>query len=118
MTDIDDIPADTSIDLTEDLVRAFKSVGCDPRCHNCGEELVIGEPFKLAYVKVLQYYTGWTLEHAEDQADEVDEMLCDSCSPEDLYKSRLISFESDRIDAENRMNRRGRYRGYTRKHIP
>lgn len=113
---LDDIPADTTIEMTLDLIRAFKSGGCHPACHNCGEELVAGKRFKLAYVKDPMFYAGWTLDHAMKESESTDEMLCDECTADDLMRSRLTDWEAKRLDYDDRCNRRGRHRGYTRRH--
>ena len=116
MTDLKDIPADTTIKMTEDLIRAFKIADCDPTCHNCGEELVAGMLFKLAHVKELEFYSTWTLEHSIDQAESTDEMLCDNCTADDLYQSRIVGFKIEFDSYQDRINHRGAFRGYTRKH--
>lgn len=114
---IDDIPADVTILMTADLIRAFKSEGCEPTCHNCGKDLIVGILFKLAEFKKLECYTGWTLKTALEQAESEDEMLCNNCTADDLRNSRLELWEIKRKDISDREYHRGRYHGYTRIHI-
>ena len=75
--DIDDIPADTTIEMTEALARLFRLEGCDPQCHICLVDLYeAGKKFQL-----MEY-------------DGTDEMVCDKHTREDL--ERLHQKEKDK----------------------
>ncbi len=111
MTDINDIPADVNILMTEDLSRAFNLCGCEPECHCCGDSIEIGMIFKLAYIKSygefsVTYHTGEKYKNISEE----DEMLCDRCTDHDLiaYKKALWEQRSGAFD--------NRHSGYTRKH--
>jgi hypothetical protein len=67
---IEQIPSDELVTMTDFWHRAFNTKGCDPGCHCCGKALAIGSTFKLATVDRL----------AEGQTREV--MLCDTCTVE------------------------------------
>jgi len=65
---IDDVPADTVVELTAELDRLFKAVGCKPACHACKTKLAIGDRFQLLS------YQG------------IDEMVCATCDRDALKK--------------------------------
>lgn len=111
------IPADTTIEMTDDLIRAFKLLGCDPTCHNCGMKLTAGVPFKLAYVKDPLCWADCSLEYCLESANEEDEMLCDNCTADDLLESRKVQWKEWEKEYEDRRLHRGRFRGYTRHHV-
>lgn len=106
---IDKIAADTEIEMTDDLIRAFRACGCDPKCHCCGDMLTAGLKFKLARVKNVQYYTDYSLKKSINETGDNDEMLCHSCTPEDLFKYRKKVWRSTKKAAL--------HTGYTRPHL-
>ena len=108
---LDEIPADAEIEMTAELIRAFKLCGCDPTCHCCGKQLIEGRAFKLAYITSLDrftvtYHTGEKYRTMK----ESDEMLCSECTPADL-----IAYQ-ERLWKEGEKSYENRYSGYTRSH--
>lgn len=99
MSEIDDIPPDEMIELTESMKRAFLALDCDPECHCCGKPIEIGQKFKLAYIE--RPKGGWT------DPDSTDEMLCYHCTPE-----KLLAQEKEQREERERRSRGG----YTRAH--
>lgn len=84
---LDDVPPDVTVVLTDELVRLFKAAGCSPpKCHACYQEIKVGDRFKLA----------------AHEARDVDVMLCDIHTIEDLIK------EEQRVDRLNERYREAR----------
>ena len=70
---LDDIQPNETLQLTAQIARLFKLAGCDPTCHCCREEIVVGDFFKLQTYNV-QRTTNTTIERHER-----DIMLCADC---------------------------------------
>ena len=81
---LDDIAPDITLTLTEEHLRLFRAAGCKPACHSCGEDIVVGDPFKLATYK--DYRTK----------ELRDVMLCDNCTVDNL-KRRMARYRKNRI---------------------
>lgn len=81
---IDEIIPDEELTMTQTLKRAFLLEGCNPACHCCEKEIVIGEVFKLAFIehKNIEYV------YSPDVSE--DEMLCSVCTPEMLKKKMKV----------------------------
>lgn len=95
---VEDIPADVSVTLTVELVRAFRARGCNPGCHNCRRKLVVGETFMLAEL------------HGRD------EMLGDCCTKEQLNQLRATQArKEEKVQREHREYKRV-HPGYSRPH--
>ena len=108
---INEIPADTEIEMTGELIRAFKVAGCHPTCHCCGKELIEGQPFKLAYIKSLDRFTvTYHTDERHKEFKEEDEMLCNKCSPADLIAYQEKLWKNSEVEFDNR------HSGYTRHH--
>ena len=76
MSAIEKLPSNEIIVMTVDLIRLFKALGCNPRCHACFKFILGGDGFRLA-----------TYRHWEDGTVEV--MVCPTCNPEDVSKPML-----------------------------
>jgi len=87
MSPIDEVKSDITTVMTIILQRAFRAARCDPGCHCCSASIEVGDYFKLAIV------------------EDNDEMLCDTCTVEDLLKKR--SDIAEKIERSRR--------GFTRK---
>lgn len=113
---VDEIPSDEPVVMTEGLHRVFNSSGCNPACHNCWELINVGCKFKLSTIKVLSRGVwglglenaikvlngllkmfSWGGENVILQTKEV--MLCDKCTA-DMYLSKTI--EQLKKDIETR----------------
>ena len=81
---LDDIPADTTLTLTDELDRLFKAVGCNPTCHACGHTIELGQAFMLLSL------------------DGMDEMLCHECDREALILKKERDVEKREILMEGR----------------
>jgi len=99
MSELDAIPADVEVVMSESMQRAFRVEGCDPACHCCEESISVGSTFKLAYIKSIPLV-------GKEEAD--DEMLCEKCTPEMLINAR----QKERDDWHESLSRKG----FTRKH--
>jgi len=79
MSEIDEIKPSENTLMTDQLIRIFKSAGCCPtECHACGEEIKLGEIFKLVpHPKT----NCWG--HIEGDGF-IDEMCCKDCESVDL----------------------------------
>ena len=103
MTILDDIIADVEIEMTEDLIRAFRIEGCDPACHCCEKTLEAGKMFKLAVVETADWWANNTVAN--------DEMLCCDCTAEMLIQRKIELAKTHHKDLDRSRN------GYTRKHV-
>ena len=63
---LDDVPADTIMELTPELDRLFRFAQCVPTCHACQKPIRLGKRFQL-----LSYLGS-------------DEMLCELCGRPEL----------------------------------
>lgn len=112
MPEIADIPADETVTMTFALMRAFRIEGCNPACHCCGKKIEAGAEFKLAFVKTIGvWYQGYTLKRGYKGQVPEDEMLCDTCTVDDLITYKEKCFLQSEYEYEHR------YRGYTRSHV-
>ena len=48
--EIENIPSDKLIEMTELFHRSFNAVGCDPMCHCCEKMIPVGNYFKLSTI--------------------------------------------------------------------
>lgn len=88
---LDDIEADSILEMTSGLQRLFRLANCDPACHCCEKPIETGSMFKLACVELLTNKTEYFIEDAKRHDYETgemvthnDEMLCAKCSAKDL----------------------------------
>ena len=66
--EIEKIEPSENTTMTEILLRAFASEGCDPtRCHACKKKIKVGEVFRLIPHKKSSY------------SELLDEMCCSNC---------------------------------------
>lgn len=88
--EIEEIPANEIVVMTEFWHRAFNAVGCNPKCHSCYKLLPSGTKFKLSTVKKLPYKWSNTYRTLDASVEILDEkgkeetkevMLCEDCSP-------------------------------------
>ncbi len=106
MSKIDSIKADLKTIMTDELVRAFRLSGCDPECHCCQKNILIGDTFTLSEIN-------------DPELEELkDEMLCIACTPDMLLKERrrqkeLVKREREKY-AREKIAQGGH--GYSRKH--
>ncbi len=101
---INEIPSNELVVMTDFWHRAFNAAGCDPGCHCCEKSIPAGAKFKLSTIRdSKEQYTNHPniLQDAIDQYDEIVEtkevMLCDECTPEKYRRVYLKSLK-DRID--------------------
>ncbi len=112
--EVEEIPSNQLIEMTEIVHSSFKKHGCDPMCHCCNKVLIIGGLFKLSTVrdavaeannglinkdkinliksgkdKIELSYNGidFTVEEKDLFKPSRDVMLCDECTPE-LYEDK------------------------------
>jgi len=97
---IDDIEPDEICEMTALLDRAFRAVDCEPECHCCKKPILIGQNFKLAYIKRPDSYV---------LRDSTDEMLCEKCTPAKLLRAEKKARTS-------MLAYRQQHGGFTRKH--
>ena len=81
MKSLDEIKADKTYKLTKLQNRLFMFAGCDPTCHACGENISVGDDFKLVAHNL------------------TDEMCCGKCDKKSLEKR-----DRNRRRRENRAN--------------
>lgn len=84
--EIEDIPADQTLVMTENWIRAFKSHGCAPMCHCCMKRLAADDKFKLATVETYDRDTSNSGINVWATTDTREVMLCDSCSVDKFNK--------------------------------
>ena len=79
MSEIDEIKPSEDTLMTDQLIRIFKSEGCSPpECHACGDEIKLGEVFKLVPHPKTNCF-------GNIEGDGViDEMCCKNCESVDL----------------------------------
>lgn len=77
MNKIDEIEPSKNTEMTDELIRIFKSVGCDPACHACEKGIKSGEIFKLVPHPTIDR-AGHPMEGFSD------EMCCDKCGTHHL----------------------------------
>ena len=93
MTDLDKIPADITMPMTEPLQRAFRAEACDPACHVCEKLIPVGDDFELVSINHPFLYTGGT------QRDYwTDEMTCGKHGRKDLERmAKVLTDEQQKI---------------------
>ena len=104
MTDLDAIPADVTMPMTEPLQRAFRMAECDPACHVCGDQIDIGDDFILATIR--HVHPRW------DDEEFTDEMVCGKHTRKDL---EVLSKEQ--TDEEQRIVDLPPHKGFSRPSI-
>ena len=62
---LDEVPADTKMELTPELDRAFRAANCRPTCHACHEPIAVGASLQLT-----------TVTHPHPIVGLVDRMIC------------------------------------------
>ena len=67
---LDDVPADAVMILTQELDRLFKFANCNPRCHACQKQIDIGQQFQLVSFRGM------------------DRMTCGTCDRSGLERAR------------------------------
>lgn len=108
---VDEIPSNEPVIMTEGLHRVFKSSGCNPACHNCWELIPVGSKFKLSTIKALSTTVwGRGLENAINLLNGIIEkfswngdvilqtkevMLCDKCTPESYLSKTIEQLKED-----------------------
>ena len=106
---IEEIPSDELIEMTNLFHRAFNAAGCNPACHCCYHFIEVGDKFKLSTVRDVRTHNHGTsnigegafaedrlgvLEGKIEKADRVTDithevMLCVECTPELFHKKQL-----------------------------
>ena len=96
---IDKIPADEDTILTTLLKRAFQYHSCNPACHCCGNDINVGEIFKLASIEA---------EEPWNKGNFYDHMLCRNCTAQDYIDKQALR----RTERERRAGM-----GFSRPHL-
>lgn len=117
--EIEQIPSDEIILMSESLHRLFCAGGCKPMCHCCIEWISIGNTFKLATLRtikkkypqrhafdsyhVLDAIEGKEVKDPDVVFDETKEvMLCDKCTVEAFQEKQLLRAKED-VGAANEL---------------
>lgn len=92
---VEEVPADTLVEMTPDLYQEFCIGGCVPMCHMTGNWIKIGEMFKLSTVPTAHHPRGSTAGYLTLETKEV--MLSENVRVEDFIKANeLIVSEYDK----------------------
>lgn len=81
---IEEIPSDEIMAMTEKWHRAFKAAGCAPMCHCCVKELLPESKFKLATVDTHSNKSANSGISTWGTTETREVMLCDMCTVEIL----------------------------------
>lgn len=102
---IEQIPSDELVLMTEVWHRSFNALGCDPACHCCDRPIPVGDMFKLATVEEGSPQHTSHPAHLQEAIDKYDEtstsrevMLCEVCTPK-KYKNSQIRKLKERKEA-------------------
>jgi len=55
---VEEIPSNELVVMTNFWHRAFNAAGCDPMCHNCKSMIQVGNRFKLATIETSDSYVA------------------------------------------------------------
>lgn len=83
---VEEVPADTLIEMSVELYQEFCIGGCVPQCHLTKQWIRIGDKFKLSTVPVAHHPSGATGGLLRLETREV--MLCESANVEDFIKEQ------------------------------
>ena len=85
---LEKIPADKIVVMTDIFYKAFQASGCSPICHCCVKDLKPTIKFKLATVETIDTLgTNSVNSGVSSYAGDVESrevMLCDECTVEDM----------------------------------
>jgi len=113
MISLEDLPADTTIMMTDELIRLFRFAKCEPTCHACEKALPVGVEFRLMTAPARPLRPSIILPSGRRTEQEfIDEMVCSTCGLTELdamYERK----EAARIAALPSTRK-----GYSRPHRP
>lgn len=84
---IQEIPANTDVEMTPTYHRLFVAGGCRPCCHLCLKNIEVGQKFKLSTVNEFETPSGSSnsgLSIATYPITSQEVMLCSKCTVEDF----------------------------------
>lgn len=123
---VEEIPSDELVGMTELFHRAFNAAGCNPACHCCYNKIPVGDNFKLATVRIVntdysdsartaRFFAKERLDvingdiafhhRVDDVSREV--MLCASCTVDLFQEKQLSKAKKDVEEANNFVNSGG-----------
>ena len=111
---IEQIPSDEIVVMTDFLHRAFNAGGCNPMCHSCFQRIKVGENFHLAtvdkyfakdkggsntsekknYSEVVKAINGDEFDKENVTVKSSEVMLCDKCNVISFSESQLKRYEN------------------------
>lgn len=103
---IEEIPSDELVVMSDFWHRAFNAAGCNPMCHSCKKMIPVGNQFKLATVDKIDYtYDSGNsrLEHLMVPAETShtkEVMLCEICTVTDFAINQQKMFDNNRKEFE------------------
>lgn len=95
---IEEIPSDELIEMSEIWHRAFNAAGCNPGCHCCNKFINVNDKFKLSTIPIrepihtnyldqldkgIESYKNGTISESKEV------MLCDKCTVEMFIKKDI-----------------------------
>lgn len=97
---VEQIPADTLVEMTPELYQEFCIGGCVPQCHHTKKWIKMGDKFKLSTVPVASNKKGGTIGYRELTTKEV--MLSEKANVEDFIaaqKKEVQDYQDSRADS-------------------
>jgi hypothetical protein len=110
---IEQIPSDKIVVMTDFLHRAFNAGGCNPMCHSCFSRIKVGENFHLATVdkyspntseygkianrkdaEVVKAINGQEFDKENVTVKSSEVMLCEKCDVISFSESQLKRYEN------------------------
>jgi hypothetical protein len=100
--DVNGIPTDTIITMTNEMHRSFIAGDCNPTCHCCNKGICVGDKYKLAHVssEIASKVYGVFKTTSDHEV-----MLCNkpTCTPDQM----IINYNNQK-EINNRVYRSGR----------
>ncbi len=111
---VEQIPSDKIVVMTDFLHRAFNAGGCNPMCHSCFSRIKVGEKFHLAnvdkyhavdaggsntsekrnYAEAAKAIKGEEFDKENVTVKSSEVMLCEKCNATSFAESQLKRYEN------------------------
>lgn len=98
---VEEVPADTLVEMTPELYQEFCIGGCVPQCHHTQKWIRIGDKFKLSTVPIAFHPSGQTAGLYDLKTKEV--MLSEPVLVEDFIKIQQQIVSNSHEDRRKRI---------------
>lgn len=94
---VEEIPANEVVIMTDFWHRSFNAAGCNPACHCCDRLITVDDKFKLGITSTFRNYPSIKTGEYERYDNNIDVMLCDKCTVK-KYETQLVKKYKERYE--------------------